>query len=240
MPSIIVNAIRRIKSEGIIPPTRFAIYRLNNAYLLRRFKIRPAWVETRQVIFKEALGLDDPDSQHHAPTPLQQFGAFRTLMRRYVRPTRDDVLLDFGSGLGAAMLMAATFPLRKIIGVEFSADLNARAADVIERHKHQLATKDFQFVTADARVYEVPAEVTIVYTYNPFVLNTLRKVLSNVEKSLKQHPRWLRFVCCNPGLVADIAHEFPWLRKCAEIRYPQCYAGVSSFDAYDTLSVRSV
>ena len=216
MPSIVANAIRRIKSEGIISPIRFGGYRLKNAYLLRRFKIMPALEETRHEVFKEDLGLDDPDSRHHIPTPAHtQFGAFRMLMRRYVKPTPDDVFLDFGSGLGAAMLIAATFRLRKIIGVEFSADLNARAAGIIDRYKHRLSTKDFQFVTADARDYEVPAEVAIVYTYCPFVLDTLRTVLRNVELSLKRYPRRLRLVCCNPGRMATIAHEFPWLRKCA-------------------------
>ena len=52
-------------------------------------------------------------------------GVRRALNRLAV--TRDDVFADFGSGKGPAVLVAATFPFRRAIGVEISDDLTRSA-----------------------------------------------------------------------------------------------------------------
>ena len=52
-------------------------------------------------------------------------GVRRALSRLDV--TRDDVFADFGSGKGPAVLVAATFPFRRAIGVEISDDLTRAA-----------------------------------------------------------------------------------------------------------------
>ena len=52
-------------------------------------------------------------------------GVRRALSRLGV--TRDDVFADFGSGKGPAVLVAATFPFRRAIGVEISDDLTRSA-----------------------------------------------------------------------------------------------------------------
>jgi predicted RNA methylase len=119
-------------------------------------------------------------------------GVRRALRRLAVTP--DDVFTDFGSGKGPAVLVAATFPFRRVAGVEISDDLTRAARRNLERSRLRPRAGSVEFVTADVLEYEIPDDLTVVYLYNPFTGLLFARFLERVLHSLERRPRALRLV----------------------------------------------
>lgn len=212
------NSWERFRSDGLAKTARITRYRLEDAYRLWRFGIRSEMQEAFVNRTQRELGLTNREANSHNPTP--SYCLFRAAMRQYVHPTREDVFLDFGSGTGRAMLMAATYPFKKVIGVEYSEELCAIASRVVGRAGRKLPCQDIQLVTQDASVFPIPPDVTVIYFYNPFVGATLAKVCENIRQSLVTFPRKLTIVYLTPAAFDEIVNGCGWLEKCGEVRLP--------------------
>jgi hypothetical protein len=217
--SFLKNVAMRIRTGGIPASARYGAYRLKNAFQLRFSGISPGLAEAGEIVSLNQLGLR-PDCSRHEPTQLFRFAGFRTAMCRYVKLSRNDVFLDYGSGLGAAMLMAGTLPFRRIIGVEISKELNGRATDIINRYRQRLACKEFEFVTSEATQYDVPDDATVIYFFNPFRGDVMAGVFAKLDESLTRHPRALRVVFNHPIEAEKMSARFKWLCKCGDIKDP--------------------
>lgn len=98
--------------------------------------------------------------------------------------------IDLGSGKGRTLLMASDYPFRRIIGVEFLAELDAIARENIARyHSEQQKCFALESNAADARDFAFPDEATVLYLFNPFPEDVLRTVLANLHGSLIHSPR---------------------------------------------------
>src|SRR5215211_9528844 len=85
-------------------------------------------VSTGDYIYLEDLGLStDNRIWHHA----SDWMGLRAALRR-LSPGRRDVFVDYGSGLGRAVLVAAGFPFRRVMGVELSTEMTDRARANVE------------------------------------------------------------------------------------------------------------
>jgi SAM-dependent methyltransferase len=146
---------------------------------------------------------------------------FRQLMRHLAIRPDEDVFLDFGSGLGRAVILAAIYPFRKVIGVELVADLHARAQENVHRALRRLRCRDIELHNSDARSFPIPAEVTIIYMWNPFSGDVLRQVLANIRQSIVESPRTITIAHLSPTIPTDvdaIKGSLPWLRECKRLR----------------------
>jgi len=146
---------------------------------------------------------------------------FRQLMRNLVIRPDEDVFLDFGSGLGRAVILAATYPFRKVIGVELVADLHARAQENVRRTRRRLRCRDIELHNADARRFHIPAEVTVIYMWNPFSGEVLRQVLANIRQSMLEAPRIITILHLSPTIPTafdSLKQGLPWLRECKRLR----------------------
>ena len=119
-------------------------------------------------------------------------GVRRALSRLGV--TRDDVFADFGSGKGPAVLVAATFPFRRAIGVEISDDLTRSARANLERSRLRPRAGSVEFIAADVLHYEIPDDLSVVYLYNPFTGLLFARFIERLLRSLERRPRPLRLV----------------------------------------------
>jgi SAM-dependent methyltransferase len=133
-----------------------------------------------------------------------------------------DVLLDYGSGMGRVLCLAATFPFRTVVGIESSSALAQQARENVERVKTKLCCP-VRVVTGDAENFAVPAEVTVVYLFNPFRGEILRRVLEQVNESVRQNPRALRVIYYGTVSCERFRREaalHPWLTPERELRLP--------------------
>jgi SAM-dependent methyltransferase len=114
---------------------------------------------------------------------------------------REFTFIDIGSGKGRALLMAADYPFRRILGVELLTELHRAAKENISKYKSD-SQQCFAIdcLLGDASEFTFPPESTVLYLFNPLPESGLAKMISNLERSLREHPRRVFVVYHNPLL----------------------------------------
>ena len=137
----------------------------------------------------------------------------REMLRSLALPYGDYVFCDLGSGKGKILFVAAEFPFRRIVGVEFCQPLHAIAERNIASYRNP-AQKcfDIQSIYGDATFYPIPADPLVVFLFNPFDGAVLRKVIANLSESLRLRPRKIVILYYNP-LYADLFSETGWIPR---------------------------
>lgn len=123
---------------------------------------------------------------------------------------RDYAFVDLGSGKGRAVLMAARLPFRKIVGVEFAAELHA----VARANLAALPAADqarVSLVHDDAVACALPEGPLVVYLYHPFGPAIIRPVATRLLDECRATGRAMRVVYVNPQ-HADVWLEVGWVR----------------------------
>jgi len=123
--------------------------------------------------------------------------------------------IDMGSGKGRALLLAAEYPFRRIIGVEILPELHAVAEQNFRRFKDE-RQKCFQLQSwcGDARDFEFPDEPTLLYLFNPFYEPVLKDVLEKLRTSLSDRPRKFVLLYVNP-LAESVVKGARFFKKVA-------------------------
>lgn len=107
---------------------------------------------------------------------------------------REFVFIDIGCGKGRVLLIAAQFPFRRVVGVEFSPQLVEECRANLDRvTKHPCC--EIEVLCLDATLYDFPLDNLVLYFFNPFDSVVMQGVLDRLGKSLTEHPRnvWLIF-----------------------------------------------
>jgi len=97
---------------------------------------------------------------------------------------KDDVVLDYGCGKGRVGFFLSHRAAAKAIGIEYDARIYENALE-----NQKTARTNANFVLTRAEEYEVPAEVTRCYFFNPFSVEILCKVVARIIESWYAHPR---------------------------------------------------
>jgi SAM-dependent methyltransferase len=107
--------------------------------------------------------------------------------------------VDLGSGKGRAVLLASLQPFRRIIGVEFAPALHEIAlANFARFPKERQRCARIELVCGDAAGFDLPPGDTVLFLYNPFGLEVMRKVAARAVDSLRATPRRLYVAYVNP------------------------------------------
>lgn len=115
------------------------------------------------------------------------------------------------------MIVAATYPFRKIIGIEVCEELASLAKENLAVVKRRLRCPDCDVVTGDACSYAIPDDVSVVFLYNPARGPVLERILNNLRASLIKAPRAMTIVFKHPeNLKAHLGSD-SWLVKKAEM-----------------------
>src|ERR1700682_2847233 len=123
----------------------------------------------------------------------------------------DFVFIDFGSGLGRALLIASEYPFRAIRGVEFSPELHKIAVENISSYPSSTQKcRNIESIWQDAAEFMIPDEKAVFYFYNPFLEAVMTRVVQNIEQSLNQNPRSAYIIYYNPEArsVVDVSAAF--------------------------------
>ena len=136
----------------------------------------------------------------YQPTDLPSFREMLdSLEQRTALNFRDFTFLDLGSGKGRTLLMASDYPFRRIVGVELLPSLDRIAGENLRQYQSE-SQQCFaiESVCADATAFAFPNEPLVIYLFNPFPESGLRRVMANLEASLRAHPRELYVLYYNP------------------------------------------
>jgi SAM-dependent methyltransferase len=122
----------------------------------------------------------------------------------------DDVFVDYGAGLGRALLMAASHRVKQVMGIEFLPELAARAEANMKAAQHRLKSP-VKVIVADAAAWEVPDDLTVAYLFNPFVGTVMEAVQEKLRASLERRPRPFRLLYAHAKDQRDLFAPCDWL-----------------------------
>lgn len=122
--------------------------------------------------------------------------------------------IDFGSGKGRALLVAAEFPFRDVIGIEFSGELHEIARANLEKLPAALRVGGrVRSLHANVLDAELPAENLVCYFYNPFGEPVVNQVAKRLIEHIKKGYRVIViYVEARHGKVFENADAF-FVRK---------------------------
>jgi hypothetical protein len=96
--------------------------------------------------------------------------------------------VDFGSGKGRVLLVAASFPFKEVIGVEFSRELHEIALKNIARvPSNRVRECGVRSVHGDAAAFDLPQSNLVCYFYNPFGPPILALIAQRLVAHHDQH-----------------------------------------------------
>jgi SAM-dependent methyltransferase len=155
--------------------------------------------------------------------PVRAANAYAALRDIPCKDLSEYTFIDIGSGKGRMLFVAAEFPFRKVIGVEFSNDLHEQAVTNIGTYKHgRQQCGEIESVLANAATFEFPDEKLVLYLFNPFGPEIMHAMLANLERSLEKSPRHVVVLMLWPER-ADIVAEMPWMEKYRQTRRYHVY-----------------
>ncbi len=146
----------------------------------------------------------------HSPYQPTEPALFREMMTALPIDFREFTFIDIGSGKGRALLLAAQYPFRKIMGVELLRDLHCAAEENIAAWRVQSPDRQGASIEAlcmDAREFIFPKTPLVVYLFNPLPETGLRQLVRNLEESRRGAPREIWIVYHNPLLESALAES---------------------------------
>ena len=142
--------------------------------------------EWEQVLQIKTTGRDDSrsDAEHHPYEPTDYCVLERLANSGYI--TKQNTLIDYGSGKGRVSIFMANQTRCYSIGIEYDERLYERA---VINGESPAAKNRVSFVLGDAATFTLPAQADRCFFFNPFALHTIKRVLGNIFDSLYHHPR---------------------------------------------------
>jgi len=182
-----VWAHQSIKNRGILQTSRIA----GSAARDFLFDWRYGTDTFGRVPVKD-LQVDSENKTHAGTYQATKARPFLQLLRHLGVPNSSG-FVDFGSGKGRVLLLAAMYGFRRIVGVEFSPELCASARENVATFANYTKNSRIEVVEGDATRFEITSELNVFYFYNPFDAPVMFEVLGNISRSLATHPRraWL-------------------------------------------------
>lgn len=115
--------------------------------------------------------------------------------------------VDFGSGKGRMLLIASHYPFRRVLGVEFAAELHAIAEANIARYRNRRRVcAEVRSLNEDAGDFAFPDGDLVLYFFFPFRRTLMEALMRRLERAIEAQPRDVLLVYMgNPesGTVVD-------------------------------------
>jgi SAM-dependent methyltransferase len=185
------KVFRNVRKEGPVTTIRFIL-----SDLLFDAKYGIDTINTEQLENLEIDSQNKAVGNYYEGTNAYVF--HKVFSRVPVDPSAS-CFVDFGSGKGKAMFMAAERGFRKVIGVEFSIELVEISRRNLEIFRKKFKGKTaFEIIHMDASQYPIPHEANLLFFSNPFNEALTAKVAGNILKSLDESPREIRVVHLHP------------------------------------------
>jgi hypothetical protein len=185
-------------------------------------------VETRGIISPSELSLPGPASAHAVRYCSTYPLAFRRYLSSIDIPFEQYAFVDLGAGKGKALMLASTYPFRRVVGVELAPVLSATAAENIRRVRHmRRRSGEIELVTGDAAHYDFPEEPIVLYVHNPFDEVILAAVLAQMRQTLDRTPRPMYLIYHGPW-QRQVPDSTEWLEQVRSFRKCVVYRATAS------------
>lgn len=171
--------------------------------------------DTGGMVQSDDLDIDDAATRHQSNLYLgSPARVTRHLIKSLIKSPGIDLaacsFVDYGSGKGRAVLVAAEYPFREVIGVEISRELHEVAEHNLSVYRGDLACRNVQLWCGNALEYPLPANDLILHMYHPVGPDVLRQLLSEIEADARARPRRILVVYLfSIGVTKAVFQDFP-------------------------------
>lgn len=181
-------AIRSIRRRGVAQTTAIVVSNIVDL----SFDLYHG-TETRAKVSLAELDLQSENAIHGVIYQPSKAAPVLKLLNQLDLP-KNGTFVDFGSGKGRMLLLAAKTGFAKVVGVEFSTEL----CDVARRNvatftRRTGVTAQIEIIAADVARYPIEGDQNVFFMYNPFNSVVMEQVLANLRSSVDRFPRkvWL-------------------------------------------------
>lgn len=150
---------------------------------------------------------------------------FREIINSLGIDFHEFTFIDIGSGKGRALLLAAEWPFRRVIGIELLPELNAVADENIRKLlREERPCGEVRALCGEATQFVFPTGPLVVFLFNPLPEAGLRKVIENFEASLRESPRPVFVIYANP-VFEDVLASSSMLTRIGGTRQYSMFRG---------------
>lgn len=191
--NILTKVIKKIQEEGLKKTFLGVVTNSYDRIYDYRYGIDTySWVSKEELVLEDEVGKNASSYQATRVLPL------RVLLKK-LNISKNDVIIDIGSGKGRVLLVASEFGFKEARGIEFSANLCRIANDNIKIYQQKKKPKTkFEIIKIDASKYQFKDDESVFFMYNPFDYMILNKVLQNISESLQRRPRDIQIIYAYP------------------------------------------
>ena len=194
------KVIRNIRKVGLVTTLRYI-----TSDLIFDLRYQIDTINTEQLENLKINSRSKTDGYYYEGTNAH---VFQKMFKHVAIDVSTGCFVDFGSGKGKAMFMAAEMGFRKVVGVEFSIELveTCRRNLEIFNAKSKRRT-EFEIFHMDAAEFQVPSEANLLFFSNPFNEALTEKVINNILTSNDKSPREIWVIHLYPqGNMAFARH----------------------------------
>lgn len=161
-------------------------------------------IETRTVLEGRQLGVpaDDLDGEfavYHAVNPIVFARSLARVRALAPASVSSGSFVDFGSGKGRALVLAAREGFPRVVGIENSPVLHETCERNLQRVWQRCRfTGRYELHLGDAGAFRVPDDSSVWFWFNPFDAVLARRVATNLLASLKRRPRTAYLIYARP------------------------------------------
>jgi predicted RNA methylase len=205
----IIRLIRHSRKNGLQNAALLLVKNLPRPFyewlIRRRFRSHAAFdrkydLDTQAPVRVAELETSAPGGRfanRYEGTPIP---VVRKILRRLKVDQRQYSFIDLGSGKGRVLLAASQYPLKSVIGIEFSEKLHNIAQANIEKFATSGLLRTLPVsINIDAGAFDFSDDGnTIIFSANPFGAALMNQVLDNLQTALDRSKAEAIFVYLGP------------------------------------------
>lgn len=202
--------VRAVRARGLAGGLRYGAKVLRGRYLHRtdrRFD-RTFGVDTQGVVELDELTVegDAASGEGYEPTHVVLFARMAALLPADLK---DYVFVDVGAGKGRVVLLASSYPFKKIIGVEFARELYTIMQENARRYRNPAQRcSNIQLLCMDIADFSLPEDRLVIYLYNPLMSKFVEDFIEKIRLSYVSCPRKIIVLFYNPRREKNVRECF--------------------------------
>ncbi|WP_179344869.1 rRNA adenine N-6-methyltransferase family protein [Winogradskyella ursingii] len=205
---ITTRTITKIKRDGFRRTYNAVFSNIYDNYFDWKYGLdTEAWVSHEDLVNENKL------AEHTGHYQAINVILIKNILNR-LNLSKEQTFVDYGSGKGRVLLLAAEYGFKKVKGIELSKKLCDIALKNIDIYKSKRnISQNIDVLNIDATTYQLKKEDTILHFFNPFNGIIFEKVVNNIKKSLEEHPRKMTIIYMNPLEKATLESKLEFSSK---------------------------
>ena len=205
---IIRSVLINLRYRGIVPTvlgTVASVCRKLKLPILQNFQFHQQggmkdWLDVGGLIDQKDLDVPAEERGSGARYEATSEYELRYVLESLRVPYQSYNFIDYGSGKGIALAIAAGYPFNAVTGIEFSQQLHLTAEKNIEelKQRNMAICNKVTSQCRDAMAYELPKIPHVIYLFNSFGADILEVVLNRIAADLSDIEQPVYFLYNNP------------------------------------------